>query len=369
VLDLVPDGYGFLRAEGLGRSDDDVYVSRSLVRSLGLRSGDELSGPVRRSGRAGRSDRYPSLLEVQEVNGAPAEELQGRDRPEFEKLTPIAPGGRIPIALRPDSLVTRMVDLLGAVGQGQRCLIASPPGAGATTLLREMARALGSATDQEQMIVLVDVRPEEFTDWRRAIDAPIYGAASDGSPETHVRLAELALERARRLTEQGKDVVLLLDSLTRLARARSLVRGSSRRAAPTDDDETAAETPAVRFAKRWFSAARNTEERGSLTIAAIARVDSDSEFEQLVYEVLSDTANMELRLDHGLARAGLYPPLDVNRCWSHFESDVIGIEEAAWLAALRRSLISMAPADAWHAVAEKLLSTSSNSELIGAKPR
>jgi transcription termination factor Rho len=219
------------------------------------------------------------------------------------------------------------------------------------------------------MVVLIDVRPEEITDWRRATDVPVYGASSDGSPETHVRLAELALERARRLTERGEDVVLVIDSLTRLARARSLVHGRSRRAPRSDENGEPDENPAVRFAKRWFSAARNTEEQGSLTIAAIARIGSESEFEQLVYEVLADGANMELRLDLGLSRAGLFPPLDVNRCWSHLASGAVGSDEEAWLRALRHSLTSQSPADAWRVVAEKLLSTSSNSELIGVGGR
>lgn len=365
VLDLVSDGYGFLRTEGLGRSDDDVYVSRSLVRNLGLRSGDGIAGPVR---PPGRSSRFPSLVEASEVNGSPAGEFQGSDRPSFEELTPIAPQERIRIASQPDSLATRMVDLVAAIGKGQRCLVASPAGAGATTLLQEMARGLSAATETKPFVVLVDVRPEEITDWSRAIDAPVYGASSDSSPEAHVRLAELALERSRRLTEQGEDVVLLLDSVTRLARARSLVRGRSRRAARTDDDDTqAAENPAIRSAKRWFASARNTEEQGSLTIVAIARVESESEFEQLTYEVLADSANMELRLDRELSQAGLFPPLDVNRSWSHFASGAVDPDEAAWLAALRRSLTSLTPANAWHAVTERLLATSSNSELMSGQ--
>jgi transcription termination factor Rho len=362
VLDLVPDGYGFLRVEGLRRSDDDVYVSRSLVRTFGLRSGDQVEGPV---GPPSRSRRYPSLIEVTEINGGPAVEFRGEDRPEFDTLTPIAPAERIPITAGSNSRSVRMVDLLAAIGRGQRCLISSPPGAGATILLREIAQALSSAGGAQAMVVLVDVRPEEMTEWRRAIEAPVYGAASDGSPESHVRVAELALERARRMAEQGQDVVLLIDSLTRLARARSLVQGRSRRGA-SDDDEAPAENPALRAAKRWFSAARNTEEQGSLTIAAIVRTDSDSEFEQIVYELLADSANMELRLDSELARAGLFPSLDVNRSWSHLGAGALDPDEVAWLGALRHSLTSLAPAAAWHAVTERLIATSSNSELIRA---
>jgi transcription termination factor Rho len=361
VLDLVPDGYGFLRTEGLGRSDDDVYVSRSLVKQLGLRSGDELAGPVR---PPGRSSRFPGLLEASEINGNPAEDFGGDERPSFDELTPIPPGERIQIASGPDSLATRMVDLIAPMGRGQRGLIASPAGAGATTLLQELARGLGSATGTVPVVVLVDVRPEEITAWRRTVDGPVYGTSSDSSPEAHVRLAELALERSRRLIERGHDVVLLLDSLTRLARARSLQRGRSRRQPRSDDDTAPAENPAIRSAKRWFSAARNTEEQGSLTIVGIVRVEGDSEFEQLVYEVLMDSANMELRLDRDLAQAGHFPPLDVNRSWSHLEAATMDADEAAWLAALRRSLISLTPEDAWRAVTERLLATSSNAELI-----
>jgi transcription termination factor Rho len=360
VLDLVPDGYGFLRVEGLGRSEEDVYVSRSLVSSLGLRSGDEVSGAV---GPPSGSRRYPSLLEVTEVNGSLPDDFRGDERPEFEDLTPVAPSDRIPIAAG-GPMSMRMVDLLAAIGRGQRCLVSAPAGAGATTLLRELGLAL-SKNGTEPMILLVDVRPEEVTEWRRAIDAPVYGAASDSSPESHVRIAELALNRARRLAEQGKDVVLLIDSLTRLARARSLVQGRSRRASTPDDDEAPAENPALRAAKRWFSTARNTEEQGSLTIAAIVRVESDSEFEQLVYEFLADSANMELRLDEELARAGRFPPLDVNRSWSQLGGEALSADEEAWLRALRHSLNSLSPEDAWEAVTERLISTSSNAELIG----
>jgi transcription termination factor Rho len=361
VLDLVPDGYGFLRVEGLGRSDEDVYVSRSLVSSIGLRSGDEVSGPV---GPPSGSRRYPSLLEVTEVNGSPLDEFRGHDRPEFEELTPVAPSDRISIAAGAGPMSMRMVDLLAAIGRGQRCLVSSPPGAGATTLLRELGSAL-TKDGADAMVLLVDVRPEEVTEWRGAIDAPVYGAASDSSPESHVRVAELALDRARRMAEQGKDVVLLIDSLTRLARARSLVQGRSRRAPRPGDDEAPAENPALRAAKRWFSTARNTEEQGSLTIAAIVRVGSDSEFEQLVYEFLADSANMELRLDDELARAGRFPPLDVNRTWSQLGGGALSADEEAWLRALRQSLNSLSPADAWEAVTERLISTSSNAELIG----
>jgi transcription termination factor Rho len=361
VLDVVPDGYGFLRVEGLGRSDEDVYVSRSLVKNLGLRSGDELSGPV---GPPSRSRRYPSLLEVAEVNGTPADEFRGAERPEFEELIPVAPSDRIPIAGGAGSMSMRMVDLLAAIGRGQRCLVSSPPGAGATTLLRELGLAL-SRNGTEVMVLLVDVRPEEVTEWRRTVDMPVYGAASDSSPESHVRVAELALDRARRMAERGSDVALLIDSLTRLARARSLVQGRSRRTHRPDDEDAPAENPALRSAKRWFSSARNTEEKGSLTIAAIVRVDSDSEFEQLVYEFLADSANMELRLDAELARAGLFPPLDVNRSWSQLGGGALSADEEAWLRALRQSLNSLSPSDAWEAVSERLISTSSNAELIG----
>jgi transcription termination factor Rho len=166
------------------------------------------------------------------------------------------------------------------------------------------------------------------------------------------------------MTEQGKHVVLLIDSLTRLARARSLVQGRSRRAPRSDDGEAPAENPALRSAKRWFSAARNTEEGGSLTIAAIVRIDSESEFEQLVYEFLADSANMELRLDGELARTGLFPPLDVNRCWSQLGGEALSSDEEAWLRALRHSLNSLSPADAWQAVTERLISTSSNADLM-----
>ena len=348
VLDLVPDGYGFLRVGGLKRSEDDLYVSRALVRRLGLRTGDELSGPKR---PARRSDRYASLVDVETVNGAPAQEVSDGGRLAFDELTPVSP--RKHLELDTESLPVRMIDAVAPFGKGQRCLILSPPGAGGTTLLRDIARGVVGHRSVMPTIVLVDARPEEVTEWRRALDGGIYGASSDQSPEAQVRIAELALEHAKRQAEQGNDAIVLLDSITRLARARSLTQGRPRRSGRHDGEDAASEIAAIRMARHWFSAARNTEEQGSLTIATTVRVQSDSRFEQLLYEAVAEIANMELRLDRSLSQAGLFPAIDVNRSWSRHDPDT-DASGATSVTSLRTSLGSLAPQDAWQAVAERI---------------
>jgi transcription termination factor Rho len=362
VLDIVPDGYGFLRVEGLRRSDQDVYVARSQIRGLDLRSGDELAGPVR---PAGRSDRYASLSQVQTVNEVPADELPP-ERPRFDALTPVSPSERLPIATGGDALAARMIDLLAPVARGQRCLIAGPPGAGATRLLGEIARSVSDAGGTAPLIVLVDARPEEVTEWERTAALPVHAAPSDRSPEAHVRLAQLALERCKRIVERGEHAILLLDSITRLARAHSLLRPRSRRDALDDEplEGEGLEGPAARFAKRWFSAARRAEEGGSLTIVATARVGSGSPLEEAVYEALAGTASMEVRLELELSRAGRFPALDVNHCRTHAEEAIVGEDQVPRLHELRRSLVALPPSEAWSLLVERLRTTGSNAELL-----
>jgi transcription termination factor Rho len=361
VLDLVPDGYGFMRVEGLGRSDRDVYVARSQIRALGLRSGDELAGPVR---PAARSERYPALAELETVNGVSADELP-QERPRFDALTPVGPSDRLPIDSGGDEVAIRMLELLAPIARGQRCLIAGPPGAGATRLLYEIARALIESGGAAPLILLIDARPEEVTAWERTAGLPVQAAPSDRSPEAHVRLAELALERSKRIVERGDGAILLLDSITRLARARSLLRSRSKEM--LDDEPVEGEGaagPAARFAKRWFSAARSTEEGGSLTIIATARVGSGSPLEEAVYEALAGTTNMEVRLDRELARTGRFPAFDPNRCRTHAEEAIVGEGQLPQLRELRRSLVALPSRDAWELLAERIRATASNAELL-----
>jgi transcription termination factor Rho len=348
VLDVVPDGYGFMRVEGLARSAGDVFVSRSQVRALGLRSGDEIAGTVR---PPRRSDRYPSLAEIDAVNAHPPDEQAG-EPPEFARLTPTQPRERLALPLGSGDYALRMVELVAPLARGHRYLIASPPTAGATTLSRELAQALSNDPALASIVLLVDARPEEIAAWQQSGIA-VHATDSERSAEAHVRLAELALERAKRLAEQGLDVVLLIDSLTRLARAYRLLRPRSGRGGRSEqrpDDDQGMEPTAVRSAKRWFAAARDTEEKGSLTIVATVRVDSDSPFEQLVVDSLGDAANAQLRLDAQLASAGLFPALDVTRSRLHGEEAILGGEEAETLRRLRQDLFDRTPAEAWEAL-------------------
>jgi transcription termination factor Rho len=359
VLDLVPDGFGFLRVEGLGRSRDDVYVTRAIVRRLGLRRGDEVAGRTR---RLRRGERHPSLARVETVNGRPAEE-PAVERPQFATLTAIHPVERLRLRCEQGELGPRMVDLLAPLGRGQRCLIAAPPGAGATTLLRELARAITREDRVTPLLVLVDTRPEEVTDWARSVDVPIHAAASDRSSDAQVQLAELALERAKRLVEQGEDVVLLLDSISRLARAHSLAQPRLRR--DGDDANGAADASGVQAAKRWLSAARNTEEAGSLTIVATAHV-TPGPVPGLLHGALLDVANMELALDPELARTGHHPALDMRRSHNRRERELVGEPQLGSIQRLRRSLIALGPEQAWSEITDRLRSTQSNDDLLAS---
>ena len=360
VLDLVPDGFGFLRVEGLGRSRDDVYLPRAVVRSLGLRKGDHVAGPARRSNRG---ERHPSIGRVELVNGSPVEESP-EERPWFDSLTPIQPTDRLRLQADQEDVAVRMVDLLAPIGKGQRCLVVAPPGSGATTLLRALARVIVRDSSAAPMMVLVDARPEEVTDWTRGVDVPVHASAADRSSDAHVQLADLALERAKRLVEQGHDVVVVLDSISRLARAHSLARPRSRRDAD-ESEALSAEAMGVQAAKRWFSTARNTEEGGSLTILAAVRVVPEGPVDAL-YGALLDIANMELRLDSELAQSGYHPALDTRRSYNRREAELLGEDQARSLQHLRRSLIPLSAAEAWTETVERLRSTPSNDQLLGS---
>ena len=354
VLDIVPDGFGFLRVEGFSRSPSDVYVSRSQVRSLGLRQGDELSGPVRASRRG---ERHPSLVEVEQVNGEPLDARQ-QERRSFDSLTPILPDDRLTLAHEPSDISIRMVELVAPLGKGQRCIVSGAPGAGATTLLKQIVSAAAAAGGIVPIVLLIDVRPEEVTDWARSLDVPVHASPSDRSADAHAQFAVLALERARRLVEDGAHVLLAVDSLTRLARSHALSRAAIRR---VDGDEEAGEAFGAQQAKRFFAAARNTEEGGSLTIVGIARSSSALPTEDVLHEALADAANAELRLDSGLAEKGLRPALDVRR--SYARGDSAGEES---LRRLHGSLEALPAAHAWEQLAERIRDSRSNEDLLAA---
>jgi transcription termination factor Rho len=355
VLDVVPDGFGFLRVEDFGRSDEDVFVPRSEVRRLGLRPGDEISGRAR---ARRRSERHASLTAVEAVNGR-ALEGSTDARPSFERLTPVQPTEAVRLAHDRGDVAVRMVDLVAPLFKGQRVLVAGPPRTSATTLLRRIVDAAASAAGIVPIVLLVDARPEEATDWRRAADYPVHASAGDRSAEAHVEFAMLALERARRLVEQGGDVLLALDSLTRLGRASGLARPRREAEAQQSEDEIPAS--GVQFAKRWFAAGRASEEAGSLTIVATARAGSGSATEELLYEVVADVASAELRLSRDLAAAGLEPPIDVRRSFSHAGSPG---QEGDTLRRLRASLVPLPAAEAWTHLAEQIRETESNELLL-----
>jgi transcription termination factor Rho len=339
VLDLVADGYGFVRVAGLVRSDGDAYVPRTLVRRYGLRKGEEVSGLV----RTRRSERQPRLVSVETVEGRPASERRDPG-PSLDDLPVQRPSRSLPVGGAEDAAAGRMLDIVAPLGKGQRGLIAGPPGAGATTLLQQLASGV-AGSGAHVSVALVDVRPEEVPEWE-ALGVEVAAAAVDSSPRDHVAVAELALERAKRVAERGEDAVLLLDSITRLARAYGLARGRAGKDAPEP------ELAAVEGAKRWFAAARDAGE-GSLTVVVVARVESESSLEGLVYEGLVDSANMIVRLDSELAARGLHPAIDARRSRTLGEEALVGEERLRKLESMRGVMRSLDPPEAWEFMAQQ----------------
>jgi transcription termination factor Rho len=361
LLDLVPDGFGFLRVGGFARKGDDVFVSRAQVRRLGLRQGDEISGPLR---RRRRSERHSSLGEVETINDTPVQELG--ERPDFEGLTPIFPTDRLVLAYEPEELGVRMVDLVAPVWKGQRCIVSAPPQTGASTLLRGIVGA-AARTDVVPIVLLIDARPEEVTEWQRSLDVPVQASTSDRSAEAHVQFAALAMERAKRLAEQGEDVLLAVDSITRLARAHALARPGSRREreqAPDDADVESAWRSAVQGAKRWFATARNLDAGGSITVVTTVRVDSGSALEQFLFEALSDIASADVSLSQELSGARMMPPIDGRRSYARQEGETAGSPQAERLRMLWRALDPLRPADAWEQLSERIKGSRTNDEVL-----
>ncbi len=303
-LDIVDEGYGFLRGESFLPGLNDVYVSQSQVRRFGLRTGDYVTGQVR---APKDSEKYYGLLRVEAVNGVDPD--TAKQRPYFESLTAIFPNQRITLETDPRNLSTRLVDLVAPIGRGQRGLIVSPPKAGKTILLKNIANGITRNYDDIHLLVaLIGERPEEVTDMKRSVDGEVISSTFDEPVEDHTRVAEMALERAKRLVEGGKDVVILLDSITRLTRAYNLAMPPSGRTLTGGLDPIALYPP-----KRFFGAARNTEEGGSLTIIATCLIDTGSRMDEVIYEEFKGTGNMELILDRRLAERRIYPAIDIGR--------------------------------------------------------
>lgn len=355
ILEVLPEGYGFLRPGICSPSLADIYVSPSQIKKFDLRTGDHISGKVRPP-REG--DKYGALYKLESVNGLPPEEVTGRVY--FDNLTPIYPQERLTLARENGPLATRIIDLIAPLGKGQRGLIVAPPKAGKTVLLKQIANSITSNHPGVHLIVLlIDERPEEVTDMRRSVDGEVISSTFDEPPENHIRVAEIVLERAKRLVEHGRDVVILLDSITRLARAYNLVIPPSGRTLSGGMDPAALHKP-----KRFFGAARNIENGGSLTILATALVETGSRMDDVIFEEFKGTGNMELLLDRRLAERRLFPAIDILRSGTRREELLLSGEELEFVWRLRNRLSALSTAEAMEILIEFMKKTSTNAELI-----
>lgn len=365
VLEIVDDGYGFLRKENLLPSGDDVYVSQSQIRRFGLRTGDMVTGQVR---PPKDGEKYHSLLRVEAVNGVDPE--AARNRPHFGSLTPIFPNKMINLETASGNLSTRLLNLIAPVGRGQRGLIVSPPKAGKTVLLKSIANAMTTNyNDLHIMFCLIGERPEEVTDIRRSVKAEVIAATFDEPVEIQTKVAELAMDRAKRLVESGRDVVILLDGITRLTRAYNLYMPSSGRTLSGGIDPVA-----LYPSKRFIGAARNTEEGGSLTILATCLIDTGSRMDELIYEEFKGTGNLELHLDRRLAERRIFPAMDIQRSGTRREE--LLLDEATlkqvWLLRRMVAIISQDsknPTEAEEKVLERLSRSRSNAEFLATLNR
>ena len=360
ILSIVNEGYGFLRQDGSHPGAGDVYVSQSQIRRFGLRTGDEVSGNVR---PPKDGERYFGLVRVEEVNQVDAE--SSRNRPHFEYLTPVFPTEHMNLETVASNLSTRLIDLLSPVGRGQRGLIVSPPKAGKTSLLKEIANGISdNAPEIHIMVALIGERPEEVTDMKRSIKGEVYSSTFDEPVEDHCRVAELVLERSKRLVEAGEDVVVLLDSITRMTRAYNLAVPSSGRTLSGGMDPVALYPP-----KKFFGAARNTEESGSLTILAACLVDTGSRLDDVVYEEFKGTGNMEVHLDRKMAERRTFPALDIYRSGTRREELLLEEDTLKQVYLLRR-MVSMIDSDssnyseAMEKLMDRMRKTKSNGEFL-----
>jgi transcription termination factor Rho len=330
ILEILPDGWGFLRRHpNLQNVSEDVYVSQSQIKRFGLRTGDLVFG-VARPPKEG--EKYYGLLRVEAINGVPADEA--RRRKDFEHLTPLYPNQRLVMETTPDNISGRIIDLIAPIGKGQRALIVAPPKAGKTTLLKNIANSITTNHPEVVLLVLlIDERPEEVTDMRRSVKGQVISSTFDEPPENHMRVADLVLERAKRLVEQGKDVVILLDSLTRFGRASNLTTSPSGRTLSGGLDPAALYRP-----KRFFGAARNIEEGGSLTVIATCLIDTGSRMDEVIFEEFKGTGNMELVLSRDLAERRIFPAIDVKRSGTRHEELLYSKEELMAIWQLRRLL-------------------------------
>ncbi|HUG74755.1 MAG TPA: transcription termination factor Rho [Acidimicrobiia bacterium] len=358
ILDILPESYGFLRVTGYLPGEKDVYVSATQVRKFGLRRGDIISGPIR---PPRTQEKFPALIRIDAVNGMDVEEA--RRRPKFGDLTPLFPDERLRLEIdgQPNHMLARIIDLIAPIGKGQRGLIVSPPKAGKTTVLKEIANSITTNNPEcHMMVVLVDERPEEVTDMQRSVKGEVIYSTFDRPAEEHTQVAELAIERAKRLVEQGQDVVILLDSITRLARAYNLAAPASGRILSGGVDSAALYPP-----KRFFGSARNIEEGGSLTILGSALIETGSRMEEVILEEFKGTGNMELRLDRRLADKRVYPAIDIEASGTRKEELLFSPDELAQVWKLRRVLLALPePAAGLELLIDRLKATKNNAEFL-----
>ena len=357
ILDILPEGYGFLRCDGYLPSDMDVYVPANQIRKNKLRKGDICEGPIR---PARAQEKFPALVRPIKVNEMEPEAAQARVK--FASLTPLFPDVRLPLEVdgQSNNILTRIVDLIAPIGKGERGLIVSPPKAGKTTVLKELANSITANNPEcHLMVVLVDERPEEVTDMQRSVHGEVIFSTFDRPAEEHTQVSELAIERAKRLVEMGTDVVLLLDSITRLARAHNLATPASGRILSGGVDSTALYPP-----KRFFGAARNIEEGGSLTILGTALVETGSRMDEVIFEEFKGTGNMELRLDRKLADKRIYPAIDIEASGTRREELLFHPDELSEVWKLRRVLMALESGAALELLIDRLKSTKSNAAFL-----
>ena len=355
ILELLPDGYGFLRGDNYLSTSNDVYVSPVQIKRFRLDTGDKIKGIKRMPKEA---EKFPALIYVGEVNGEHPEKAMKRKK--FDELIPIYPDEKLKLETVQTEYTMRIMDLLSPIGKGQRGMIVAPPKVGKTTILKKIANSITTNNPEVDLIVLlIDERPEEVTDMKRSIKGDVIYSTFDEQPEHHVKVAEMVLERAKRLTEQNHDVVILLDSITRLARAYNLVIPSSGKTLSGGFDPSALHKP-----KRFFGAARNTENAGSLTILGTALVDTGSRMDEVIFEEFKGTGNMEVHLSRNLSEKRIFPAIDINKSGTRREELLLTPAELAVTFSIRRSLSSMNSIDMTEKIIELVVNSKNNFELI-----
>ena len=356
ILDVLPDGFGFLRTGGYSQSKGDVYVSTSQIKRFNLRRGDYIVGQIR---PAREGEKYPAMVRIETVNGQ--EPQKGRWRPNFDDLTPLYPMERLRLEWKPNDIAPRVIDLVAPIGKGQRGMVVSPPKAGKTTILKQIAQSIAANYPETKLfVVLADERPEEVTDWQRSVEeAEVVASTFDQPADNHIAVAELVLERVKRLVEEGEDVVVLLDGITRLSRAYNLAAPASGRILSGGVDSAALYPP-----KKFFGAARNIENGGSLTILATALVETGSRMDEVIFEEFKGTGNMELRLDRKMANRRIYPAINIEDSSTRKEELLMEPAEAQRVWQVRSILNALDTSQKIELLIQKLKETRTNPEFL-----